>query len=61
MWIGPTSNVTRGKNSEHTSLEIFIHDDAAIRSQPRLLSQDKRGPHSDPQDDKIGIHIETAA
>src|SRR4029077_110695 len=60
MWIGPTSDVARGKDSWRTRFEIFVTHDAAIHSQSSLLSESERRLYSHSQDEKISIEHYTA-
>ena len=52
--IGPARDVAGGVDARRARLEQFVHDDAAIHRQARLLGELEPRPDADADDDEIG-------
>src|SRR5262249_4600054 len=58
--IGPASHIARGENPGGARFEVLIDHDPAIDTQPALLSECGRRPHSHPEHHEICIEAGSA-
>ena len=61
MWVGPSGRVPGGEDAGRARLQVLVHRDTAVHSQPCLLRERQCRLDADAHDDEVAVERGAAA